>query len=399
MLTDTAKSILKKNYICDHCLGRQFAQILSGFTNEERGKAIRTLLAMEYAIKPFDISTSNFYGYDLRKNLKTKQLKCHLCNNLFDDIGRYAKEAEIELKKIDFETFLVGSRISSELTKREEHLWEDIGIEYCEPIKSELNRELGKLIEKAGRKFDKTNPHMLVILNLKNNKIEIVINPVYIYGRYQKLARGIPQTKWEKYKETIEDIIAKPFMKTTKGSEHALHGMGREDIDARCLDWRPFILEISNPKSRKIDLKKTAKEINISKKVKVNFLRFSDKKEVIRLKEAKPDKTYRALAEFDRGVDNIDSVKKIIGIIKQQTPKRVLHRRADKIRNRRVKSIRWRRIKNNIYEFVIKAEAGLYVKELITGDNGRTKPSVSEILKNPSKIKELDVIRIHLKAR
>ena len=131
----------------------------------------------------------------------------------------------------------------------------------------------------------------------------------------------------------------------------------------------------------------------------MNFLRFSDKKEVIRLKGAKPDKTYRALAEFERGIENIGSIRKIIGIIKQQTPKRVLHRRADKIRSRRVKSIKWKRIKNNIYEFVIKAEAGLYVKELITGDNGRTKPSVSGILKNSSKIKELDVIKIHLKAR
>ena len=43
----------------------------------------------------------------------------------------------------------------------------------------------------------------------------------------------------------------------------------------------------------------------------------------------------------------------------------------------------------------IKTEAGTYIKELISGDNGRTKPSFAEILENPCICKELDVIAIH----
>ena len=52
----------------------------------------------------------------------------------------------------------------------------------------------------------------------------------------------------------------------------------------------------------------------------------------------------------------------------------------------------------NKVEFEVKGEAGLYVKELMHGDNGRTKPSVAEILGNPAKVEELDVVKIWVKS-
>jgi tRNA pseudouridine synthase 10 len=47
------------------------------------------------------------------------------------------------------------------------------------------------------------------------------------------------------------------------------------------------------------------------------------------------------------------------------------------------------------FRAIVKAEAGTYIKELITGDDRRTKPSVSIILRKPCVCKELDVIAIH----
>jgi tRNA pseudouridine synthase 10 len=37
------------------------------------------------------------------------------------------------------------------------------------------------------------------------------------------------------------------------------------------------------------------------------------------------------------------------------------------------------------------SEAGLYIKELISGDGGRTTPSLAEILKKPAHVTSLDV--------
>jgi tRNA pseudouridine synthase 10 len=42
----------------------------------------------------------------------------------------------------------------------------------------------------------------------------------------------------------------------------------------------------------------------------------------------------------------------------------------------------------------IEAESGTYIKELISGDDGRTRPSISEMIGVPCKVAELDVIEI-----
>jgi tRNA pseudouridine synthase 10 len=43
---------------------------------------------------------------------------------------------------------------------------------------------------------------------------------------------------------------------------------------------------------------------------------------------------------------------------------------------------------------IIKTQGGLYIKELISGDDDRTKPSVSDLLKMESICKQLDVIEV-----
>jgi tRNA pseudouridine synthase 10 len=42
----------------------------------------------------------------------------------------------------------------------------------------------------------------------------------------------------------------------------------------------------------------------------------------------------------------------------------------------------------------VQGQAGLYIKELVSGDDGRTRPSLAELLGVPSKVSELDVIGV-----
>ncbi|HJW96745.1 MAG TPA: tRNA pseudouridine(54/55) synthase Pus10 [archaeon] len=406
MIMETAKEILQKGHICDNCLGRQFGQILSGMTNKERGRALRTALALEYAVKPFPTEKSNFSMFNFRKGknpeTKEKSRQCFVCGGLFESLEKWAEQAAKKLQAVECRTFVVSTSLSVSLIRLEEALWEEIGIEHCEPIKSEINRELGKLVAgRTGKEPDEGKPDVGILLDLERGRLDMQINPVYVYGRYQKLVRGIPQTKWEMYKETVEDIIAKPFMRESGGRDHAMHASGREDIDARCLDWRPFVLEIGSPMKRTFDLRKMEAEVNRTRKVRVSGLRYSDRKEVVAVKSLMPDKSYRVLVLPEKPV-SLESLKKLkrISLIKQQTPTRVLHRRADKTRTKRMKSVSWKALSGKRLEFTIKGEAGLYIKELVHGDNGRTRPSFSEVLGVPLKVKELDVVKIHLpKAR
>ena len=84
-------------------------------------------------------------------------------------------------------------------------------------------------------------------------------------------------------------------------------------------------------------------------------------------------------------------------MIRQRTPQRVLHRRADRTRKRGVRSIKARFISSKLFVIVVRGQAGLYIKELISGDNGRTVPSISQILGQECRCRELDVIGIYIK--
>lgn len=399
---EKAKKILVQP-VCDHCLGRQFAQLLSGYGNSERGLLLRTLAAMgiDNEKESVDMDMSNFSGFKFH-NLDaklSKERKCEICNNFFACIDKWVSKAGEKSKRYEFSTFLVGTKLSFDLITREEELWECVGIDYCEPLKAEINREIGKGIEKLLHvKFEPKNPDVNFILDIENGKVVIEINPFFLYGEYQKLVRGIPQTKWPsgKYKTSVEQIIAKPFMLATKGEAHKLHGLGREDIDARCLAWRPFVLEILSPEKRKLEIKNLAKKI--AKGVKVRNMRLSSIKEVREIKESKLDKSYRAIVLCDKKISKKE-LKKLVSLksIRQNTPQRVLHRRADKLRKRNVRWVKTRSITNKKFEFIVKSEAGLYIKELVSGDNGRTRPSVSELLGCNCVAKELDVIRIYKK--
>jgi tRNA pseudouridine synthase 10 len=401
MIDDIVKIMDKR--LCDHCLGRVYSQLLSNSTNEERGSFIRRFMAMmvdSNSIESSKINMNNFYGLTFRqKNIeKMKKEKCWLCNNLFDSLDSMAKKAEAKLGKIEFNDFLVGSKVPDSVLENEEKLWESIGIEYVESIKSEVNRELGK---KVGAFFDKPSnfktPEVVALADFINKRADLQINSLYILGYYQKLVRGIPQCKWGtpgKYKSSIQEIVAKPTMRLAKGTGNFFHGMGREDVDARCLGWRPFVIEIAEPKIRKINLKKMQREINKTRKVNVKGLKFCDRFTVVRLKSERGDKTYRVDVEFDNPVEKKDlvKIKSLIGAISQQTPTRVMHRRADLNRRRIVKEIRYKIINKKKIELIVKTNAGLYVKELVHGDNGRTKPSVSEVLGVKANPKNLDVV-------
>lgn len=403
-IKDHAIEILKENYLCDHCLGRQFASLLTGYSNDERGKIIRYFLAFlidsEENIK---VNESNFYNIKFR-NIKfsgKKPGKCYLCNDIFKKIKIKANEIIKKISNYEYNTFLIGSNPPNQIMKKESEFWEKYGIEWSESINTEINREIGKEIEKlTGKKLDRKLPDITILYDFNKSKISFQIRSIFIYGEYQKFSRKIPQTKWKTriYKMSVQSFIEKPLLKQTLGEKTSFHGVGREDVDVRCFAWRPFIIEILNPKKRELDIKKAQNEINKSKYIKVKNLRITDKNEVKFLKSIKPDKTYRVIVTFEKPINNIkklDSLKNVI--INQQTPIRVLQRRSDRLRKRMIKDIKYRILSKKKLEIIIRAQSGLYIKELIHGDNGRTTPNVADILNNKVKNIELDVIKIHKK--
>jgi len=419
-VVENAVKLMKKGYVCDYCLGRAFGNLLTGMSNKERGEAIRHALAMIFdSGENLDIDLNNFHGIKFRnRKIETTKKSCYFCNDVFEKVEETAEKIIEKLKEYEFKTFLIGTKLSSELLQKEEEMIEEIGAEFYESLKSALNREIGKIVEaKLNKKVDRDNPDITVLVDLEKNIISLQVKSLFVYGEYQKLSRTIPQATWYcpyckgkgceyckgtglLYPTSVQMIIEKPLLKATKGKKSKIHAAGREDIDVRCLAWRPFVIEIVKPKIRGINLKEIEKKINKSKKVKVRNLKIVENgKQLIRkIKTEKSDKTYRAVVVFEKEIDKekLKDLRQLNGaIIFQKTPTRVLARRSDRERKRKVIKISYKLINKRTLELMIRASAGLYVKELITGDNGRTKPNISEILNNTPKKILLDVVKIH----
>ena len=284
----------------------------------------------------------------------------------------------------------------------------------------EINREVGKILEKKlGKTVDFEKPDIMAVIDTAYDVVNLQISSIFIYGRYKKFERGIPQTKWpcrvcrgkgckacnytgKMYDTSVEELISKKALELTKSTDESFHGSGREDIDALMLgNGRPFVLEIKNPKIRNIDLSLLEKDTNtcLTGKIEISNLRFSNRDEVARIKNAEFRKTYRIVFEGEKPI-NKEKLKEVAQIlqgktIKQLTPTRVAHRRANKVRDRKIYSCNIESIEGTIARLTVETESGTYVKELISGDNGKTKPNISEMIGIPCKVKELDVLEVN----
>lgn len=450
MIFDKIVEIYQKYYLCAHCLGRMFSLLGSQTTNLDRGNSLLLTLTMEShrnflskQIEPQQIGLDNLKilaenasylpaqavlrneGIEYSRSDSTQS--CHLCENIFSNIERYVEEAILQLEDIEFESFLIGTTPDSQIINREDKFKTEFKILEAESLKAHFNRVVGKqLMIKLNKTPEFNNPDVLLIYSLGYEPFKITLNlkSLFIFGRYNKLIRGIPQTHWyckncmgkgcpkcnnsgKQYSTSVEELISPEFIRESKAADSKFHGAGREDIDVRMLGTgRPFILELRRPKIRTLDLSKIEKKINkkLKKKIRISDLRYSNKKEVIHIKsEAKnTHKIYKALVEAPNKISLEEFEEKLENLrnffenqeIHQRTPHRVSHRRSDKVRDKVIFRIEGKYIKPNLYEFIIETQGGTYIKELISGDNGRTSPSFSEIFQKHLVCQELDVLEI-----
>ncbi|MEM3672656.1 MAG: tRNA pseudouridine(54/55) synthase Pus10 [Candidatus Bathyarchaeia archaeon] len=434
-----ALEMLEKYPLCDHCLGRQFAMLGHNMENSERGESIKLALVLKahalalskdkQGIKELKILATNGFSkiakeilLKMKKPISDKATpeKCFLCANKFEAIDNLVQKAIEKLEGYEFRNFLVGIELPVVVAEREDEFKAEFEVNYGESIKNEFGRVIGrKIAEKTGKEVEFKKPDMVVLINPFTEEVRLQVNPLYIGGRYKKLARGIPQSKWfcqncrgkgcekcnwtgKMYPESVEELIAKPLLDLTGSVKSAFHASGREDIDARMLgEGRPFVIELTKPRKRFLDLKEVEEKINAHAKgkVEVSNLHFTDKDVVRKLKKAESaQKEYRVLIEFEKEIKASDMrllEEKLTGLtVKQRTPLRVLHRRADMTREKHIYEVKVKMLSPKRAEMKIRCQGGLYVKELVTGDKGRTTPSVSEILGVQAKSLKLDVLNV-----
>ena len=284
---------------CNPCLGRLGGKRSFQQSNEASGRQIRE-----------SISEGNQRLLNIRQEIPL----CPFCENLFEEVDLLADVIEDALAGYDIKKLQIGARFPKDQIEHEEGIRKQYAAGGSDGLKPSL---VGLISEKLKGRLDSVSivndkPDILALIDVLTLTVTLDVRSAYIYGRYKKHERGIPQTRWpcrackgrgcakcndtgQQYPSSVQDLIGNPIIELFEGREHAFHGMGREDIDVRCLGrGRPFVLEIKEPKRWDIDYESAMKTVNerAQGSIEITDVRRSNRSEVVRVKDSPAEKSY-----------------------------------------------------------------------------------------------------------
>jgi len=392
---------------CNYCLGRVAGVRIAGDPLQLVGARVREQ-ALE---RDSDLKAGDEIDY------------CPFCEDLFLELDLIANRIMSAVDGAEFSKIQLGIHFSKDHVAAEEVLRSTLAATGSRPLKATLSDAIQSTVAERlpGITWVKERPEVMLLFDTLTLGVNADLRALFLYGRYRKLERGIPQTRWpcracrgrdggcescngtgQQYPHSIQSLVCEPLIESSGASSDSFHGMGREDIDVRCLgEGRPFVAELKSPLRRTLNLEKLTKSINkaAENQIEIHGLRLSNRAEVSRIKETKAEKSYTICFTSDHGLTDDEICTRIQSLsgqmLEQQTPQRVAHRRADKVRQRKVVSIENILIADDEIQFDVRCESGTYVKELVHSDEGRTIPSVAGLLEADCQVIWLDVKDIH----
>jgi tRNA pseudouridine synthase 10 len=337
---------------------------------------------------------------------------CDICRGGALGTDGMIEKAIAMLRADKARSFSISTEIPREWLAAEEKAWDE-RLEGAESVKNLLNRLIvSRIRESAGIPYA-PDGECRAVFDYASGAVSLRRNDMFVFGRYRKLSAGLSQSRWPCSKcegrgcpscggkgrmyDSVEERIGEPAKSAFSAGGYVLHASGREDVDATNSAGRPFVLQIKEPAERDADLPALEREIGSGGEVSVSDLRLVPRGFVEVVTESHFDKTYEAEVEFDRepGEEGLGRIRAIEGrTLLQQTPSRVAHRRADLVRHRKVRRMEIAGSEGKRATLLVNAEAGTYIKELISGDGGRTVPSVAGELGFPAVCRKLAVTGI-----
>jgi len=250
--SDTISLILKNYTLCEFCAGR----LLSKFDGKPQSKLLGKKL--------------------LKKFSKSSDKKCHVCKNIFDNLDNMFSNIYEKSSSFDFKTFHIGITLKPSLLERDDNLKSKFKIKGIENIKFSLASELTKKISRRTNLIRVVNdPDLTIQANFKDESCTLRAKPMFVYGRYTKNTRKIPQQKKQctrcngfgchncdfngiKNVQSVESEISNLLIKKFDANQIKINWIGGEDQSSLVLgNGRPFFAKIINPKKRNRILRKS----------------------------------------------------------------------------------------------------------------------------------------------
>jgi len=373
-----SKSILSECDLCDNCLGRFFVSSTNLSSGRRLGNKIRNSIN-------FRIAT-----------------KCYICKNLFSNIDLYVKMMQNLSMEYEFSTFTVGAILKQSIIERDDKLRSRFHLRGVDGIKTDVTKELGKkFIRKTKKRIDHLLPDATFTINFKTEQCNVKTKPIFLYGKYIKDKRGLPQKEGScqdcKGKgcifcnnhgivsfDSVEGKISKFLYEKFEIEQIKFTWIGGEDKTSLVMgNGRLFFAKLLSPKKRNVRLAKTSNldEIMIHALRKIDHIPNGS----IRIKSKIK---MLVLAKNDISSNKLKRLKQLVTIPIEITDsnnkqhKRIIHKLKYK--------------KNSLQSFTVEIEAdgGIPIKRFVDGFN--IIPSISSILGIQCSCEKFDINQIYL---
>jgi tRNA pseudouridine synthase 10 len=330
--------------------------------------------------------------------------QCHICRGLMDSLDLIADRVMDAVKGYEFETFLIGATLPTQIYEREDTMRARLKIRGRESVKNQLTRELGmQLVRLARKKVEYMKPDITVSLTIdKENNVGVVVKskPLALFGRYVKKSRGLPQ-KQDRCPDcegkgcnscnhsglsgygSVEGVIAKGLMKMTGGQAPKFSWIGSEDQNSLVLGTgRPFYARVFNPRKRKLKKSNIIKSEGITATLKV----IEDEPEL--QPRFKVKTKIHAKCEKELAKDDIKKLNSLAGA-------EVSFENRSKTAMKKIYSAQARRIAGDQLVLTMVADGGLMIKQFV-GSEEYMKPNISEILGAKCECVTFDILGVEL---
>jgi tRNA pseudouridine synthase 10 len=326
---------------------------------------------------------------------------CSLCEGLMAKATAMGELALKSLSSYEYKTFAVGVTLPEGVQEREDELRSVLRLKGKETIKTQAARRLAAFVYgSTKKKMDKKNPDVTILANFGTGEVSVTSKPIFYYGRYTKpggLAQrrsycrdcrglGCPKCHGTGYEQelSVEDVLLRKLSGFSGSSRMVFTWLGSEDKESRVHQpGRPFVVEIKNPKKRKLPrrfgarfqkgrLAVTRGRVLPSKPIRFPSFRFKSAIRAVAESRITPDAVKKLRSAFKRTPvvflrPNSKPTTKMVYSVTATARGRVLFIRAE-------------------------LDGGLPVKRFVSGE--LVSPSVSEVLKAEVSCRSFDILEV-----
>ena len=368
-------SILKNYSLCNYCIGRLISKDLSRRPSSSLGKKF---------------------------NLNVKQLalkKCFICKDIFEKLDQVIDHMIENSSVYKFSTFLVGSILKPSISDNDDYIKSKFRIRGGISIKTQINHEIGKKFARRTKSKISEVPDLTFKINFKDDSCRIHSRSLFVYGRYTKTRRNIPQKRvsckncegkgcitcnfhgLENY-NSVEGQITKLLNMKYDSRQVKINWIGGEDKSSLISgNGRPFFVKIFQPHIRRLKFKK---------RITLDGIELHDLRQIeTQPKDSVPFRS--SVSIFVKSeIPLKDNLLKKLHYIKKNPIE--IHNDGKKIIEKSIYTLRYKKSNPNAVKIFMSVDGGVPIKSFV--EKSSVKPNLSELLENKCTCVQFDFKQI-----